>query len=357
MNVMITPPRLTGKSDRDKLVEMGSYLTKLANDLNIVLMNMGTSDAVMQRVNQALAAQGEKTITESSWNTIKSLIIKSADIIEVYQEKIGAELAGNYVAISEFGTFQEETNAKLEATSQGITQNYDNIQKIEINYNGLSSNVDGLNTDVGGLQLNYEGLSSSVGGLSANVDQITEDMGGISSNVEGLSANLDGLTERTDGIRNDFNNRVGDVEQNVNGLTDTVGGLSAGLGALEGDLEGLGADVGALSDAISNLSYSIIKVNAHINTGLLYYDSYGIPVYGMEVGQRTEVDGVEIFNKFARFTANRLSFYDQNGNEVAYISDRKLYIAHVEVLGSMLMGGFKDTVQADGSIVTKWIGV
>ena len=63
-----------------------------------------------------------------------------------------------------------------------------------------------------------------------------------------------------------------------------------------------------------------------------------------------------MFNKFARFTADKLSFYDQNGNEVAYISDRKLYITHVEVTGSFLMGGFSDTTEADGSIVTRWIG-
>lgn len=107
---------------------------------------------------------------------------------------------------------------------------------------------------------------------------------------------------------------------------------------------------------IETLEHSLIEVSANIKSGLLYYDDSGIPVYGVEVGQRTEIDGVEVFDKFARFISDRLSFYDQNGNEVAYISDRKLYITHVEVKGSFRMGGFVDTVLADGSIVTKWVG-
>ena len=65
---------------------------------------------------------------------------------------------------------------------------------------------------------------------------------------------------------------------------------------------------------------------------------------------------MEVFDKFARFTSDRLSFYDQNDNEVAYISDRKLYITHVEVKGTFSIGGFIDTVLSDGSIVTKWVG-
>ena len=107
--------------------------------------------------------------------------------------------------------------------------------------------------------------------------------------------------------------------------------------------------------------------NAHIKSGLLYYAGEdgteysseipnGAPVYGLEVGQRIVADGVETFNKYARFTANKLSFYDQNDNEVAYISDYKLYITYVEVIGSFKQGGFIDTTLGDKSVVTKWIG-
>ena len=108
------------------------------------------------------------------------------------------------------------------------------------------------------------------------------------------------------------------------------------------------------------------ETSAHVKTGLLGYTSGNVPVYGVEIGQRTEVDGSETFNKYARFTSDKLSFFDQGGNEVASVGDRKLSIAHAEITGdgtagstdygSFRQGGFVDTTQADGSIVTKWVG-
>lgn len=106
---------------------------------------------------------------------------------------------------------------------------------------------------------------------------------------------------------------------------------------------------------IDNLDFTVANVDAHIKTGLLYYDG-AIPVYGVEVGQKTAIDGVETFNKYARFTADRLSFYDQNDSEVAYISNYKLYIRNVEITSSIKIGGLKDSVTASGDVVSKWIG-
>jgi hypothetical protein len=65
---------------------------------------------------------------------------------------------------------------------------------------------------------------------------------------------------------------------------------------------------------------------------------------------------VEVFNKYARFSSDRLSFYDENDSEVAYISDYKLYIRNVEITSNFKIGGFIDTVLSDGGIVTKWVG-
>lgn len=114
-------------------------------------------------------------------------------------------------------------------------------------------------------------------------------------------------------------------------------------------------DLQQIINEVDGVVHSQIEVNAHINTGLLYYADDSTPVYGLEIGQRTEVGGEEVFNKYARFTADKLSFYDQNGNEVAYISDRKLYIDRIEVTGSYSQGGFEDKALPDGSIVTRWM--
>lgn len=107
---------------------------------------------------------------------------------------------------------------------------------------------------------------------------------------------------------------------------------------------------------IENLDYTLSNVNARIKSGLLYHDNDGLPVYGLEIGQRTTTEGEEIFNKYARFTSDRLSFYDQNGREVAYVSDYKLFIRSVEITSTYKIGGFEDTVMDNGDIVTKWVG-
>ena len=238
------PPRLTGGSDRSRLEEMGRYLHTLADQLNRVMMEGSVSGRTLSKDvenTRSLSKNVENTDPVSNWNAVKALILKSADIIEVYQEKISTALAGEYVASGDFGSFVEETNATLEANSTGMNQIYNDLQQI--------------------------------------------------------------------------------------------------------------------TGAFESLSYAMIEVNAHIRSGLLYTGEDGVPVYGLEIGQRTEIDGVETFHKFARFTADKLSFYDPNGTEVAYISDQRLHIAHAEIQSSMTMGGFRDMVQSDGSVVTRWIGV
>ena len=237
---MIRYPNIIGKSDAQKMEQMKSYLYQLADELNFQLDKTGNLMSGYPSTANETAKVAKKTDPVSTFNDIKALIIKSADIINAYYDEINTRLEGVYVAESDFGSYAEQTSADIEATSKEIEQVYKNLQVI--------------------------------------------------------------------------------------------------------------------STDIESLEYSMIEVNANIRSGLLYYDESGVPVYGLEIGQRTELDGTEIFNKFARFTSEKLSFYDQNGNEVAYISDRKLYITNIEVTGSFTQGGFVDTTLADKSIVTKWVG-
>lgn len=111
-----------------------------------------------------------------------------------------------------------------------------------------------------------------------------------------------------------------------------------------------------IEDLLDITVETLIKMQAHIKSGILYYDESGIPIYGIEIGQMNTVNGEEVFNKFAQFTSDRLSFYDINGNEVAYISDYKLYIADADISGSIKVGGYVETASADGGTITKWIG-
>lgn len=232
-------PNITATTEREQLLQVKSYLHQLVQELNWALSSIESGNVVAAKQTGVSSAVTKQELA-TSYNSLKSLIIKSAETVQAYSEEAERRYESLYVAQSDFGTFTEEANQLILENANAIESFYENVQEI--------------------------------------------------------------LTE------------------------------------------------------IDTLEHSLIEVNANIQSGLLYYDDSGVPVYGLEIGQKTKLDGEEVFDKFARFTSDRLSFYDQNDNEVAYISDRKLYITHVEVRGSFSMGGFVDTVMADGSIVTKWVG-
>lgn len=264
-------PKITGATEREQLTQVKSYLYQLAEQLQFALGNIDTSSQqgyVQTPQASTQTSQGyamtprivEPIDAHSTFNAVKGLIIKSADIIEAYYDEINSRLEGLYVAESDFGTFVQRTSQDIESNSTMVERSFTNVQEIT---GELSDKLRDMNTKV--------------------------------------DSNLESIVK-----------------------------------------------------AIENINSSIIEVNANIKSGLLYYEN-GIPVYGLEVGQRTMIDGVEVFDKFARFTSDRLSFFDQNDNEVAYISDRKLYINHVEIRGTLKMGGFVKTVLADRSIVKRWV--
>ena len=243
MSIDIRFPNITAPTEAGKLQQMQSFMYQLVEQLNWALNNIGTADstAVAQSRVTAPAASVANEDPVSTFNSIKGFIIKSADIVNAYYDKIDnlLKLSGNYVAQSDFGDFEEATLNLVSATDKQLRQDL--------------------------------------------VDKQT--------------------------------------------IYDENGNIKSEL-----------------------------LVNGHIYSGIIEYAMDGEAIVGIEIGQTTNRNGTESFTKFARFTADRLSFYDMNGIEVAYISDYKLYITHVEIRGSLKEGGYEDTITEGGGIVTKWVG-
>lgn len=252
MNIDIRKPNITASTAEGQLTQVKSYLAQLCEQLNWALSNIsggGQQGVVLVDKSNNVSVATDDETRAATFNSIKSLIIKSADIVEAYYDEISSRLEGKYVATSEYGTYTKETTQTINDNSEGTTREFTNIQQI---------------------------------------------------------------TSKLEGVADEF-----------------------------------------------------IKSQAYVHTGLLYYigangeetdHEEGTAVYGVEIRQvDTDENGEEVFNKFARFTADRLSFYDQNGQEVAYISDYKLHITHVEITGSISHGGFVTDV-SDG-IAIRWEGV
>ena len=158
---------------------------------------------------------------------------------------------------------------------------------------------------------------------------------------------------RVDAVGDDIKNNNDSLKKSIE---DVGGRVSVVTTLLEGAKSQIQGSIDDIKATVKKLQDTVLLTEGYIRTGELYRTDADIPVYGVEVGQFVEDNGVTVFRKYARFIAEKLSFFDANDNEVAYISDRKLYITQVEVKGSFLMGGFIDKIQSDGSIVTKWVG-
>lgn len=112
--------------------------------------------------------------------------------------------------------------------------------------------------------------------------------------------------------------------------SDKIDALFTNIQGINGTLEKIGEDLD-----------KVIATDAYIRAGELYYDESGAPVYGLEIGQTNTVDGEKVFDKFARFSANKVSFYDVNDVEVGYISDYMLFITNATITGNLGLGGYK----------------
>lgn len=224
--INILPPNLNGKNDAARLQQVSSYLFQMAEQLNYALTLMDDNAKEVKEQVVMLSQKSEAPAAETAKETfesIKALIIKSADIVSAYSETITRNLSGTYVAQSDFGTFRQETKQSITENASSIVRAFEDIESIE-------------------------------------------------------------------------------------------------------------SDVTGLRELVSN---------AWIKTGLLEDDAQGYPIYGVEVGQMVSEGGTDEFKKFARFTSDRLSFYDRNETEVAYVSDYVLHITQAEIPGGITLGRYK----------------
>lgn len=239
MNVDLRFPNITATNPSGQMAQMQSYMHQLVQQLNWALNTIGdaqsgnTSNVVINKPSEDVSPKE----AEDTFNSIKALIIKSADIVKAYEETIKSDFEGEYFADSDFGSYLEQTSRSIEENSKGVTEIYTNVQTI---------------------------------------------------------------TDKVDGIDED-----------------------------------------------------VRATNSYIKRGLLGNDKdTGEAVYGIAVGE-TDENGV--YKQYAWFTADKLTFFDESGNPVAYIGNGCLYILGASrFIGDVFFGGYKaDT--SDGVAFT-WVG-
>lgn len=154
MTTISQPPILSG-SDRQQLVQIRQYLYQMSRDLNLALNNL-TEDNFVNGVIPAPEGQDggsseqEKQEIKQKLSSLKSLIIKTADIVHAEMDMLEANLASTYVAQSAFGTFSEEINAQLAATAESVQQSIDYQAELTDSLHGVSEAFDRYVIETGG---------------------------------------------------------------------------------------------------------------------------------------------------------------------------------------------------------------
>lgn len=250
-------PNINAATEAGQLQQIRSYLYQFAEQMDWAMKTIESGQSeesvVLKNGGGSSSVSSAEKKAETNFNEIKSLIIKSADIVNAYAEKIDEilNLRGTYAAVADFGddgvaAYIQETSNKISATNANIVNSYTELQEL-------------------------------IGVVGADVEKI--------------------------------------------------------------------------------------KTNAYLKTGLLYHDDSGKGVYGLEIGQEDEFDGEVVFNRYARFTSGRLSFFNSSGTEIAYISGQTLYITEAKIEMLFLGRLTKDDSKFEGYRVDtsnglefKWVG-
>ena len=132
-------PNITAQDERGKLEQIRSYLYQFAEQLNWALNNIDSKAAdAAQKVEASTQQKNAVEQAQATFSEVKSLIIKSADIVNAYYEEINRRLEGVYVAESDFGTYKQETALEMSATSEDIKLLFGNQQVMQENVDGIT---------------------------------------------------------------------------------------------------------------------------------------------------------------------------------------------------------------------------
>ena len=140
----IRRPNITGNTPQEQLLQMRSSLYQISEQLNwafnTIQVGAGSPTVNVQQSTTSEATSPEEV--QNSFNEIKALIIKSADIVDAYYDKICQKLEGEYKGLSDFGNFYQKTTAYLEANPTEALVKFTNLQSIQNTLDKIGEELD-----------------------------------------------------------------------------------------------------------------------------------------------------------------------------------------------------------------------
>ena len=124
-------PNITGETPEAQLAQIKSFLYSTIEQLNYALTVTDKATATLtQKVEKAVDTSSPEKKAESTFNEIKNMIIKDADIVSSYKEEITKEYDGKYVAIGKLGTYEENIRSSITEGPDGINVQLKSLKEI-----------------------------------------------------------------------------------------------------------------------------------------------------------------------------------------------------------------------------------
>ena len=349
--------------------ELDGYVAAVEGDVNALDTSLKTTkqelQSTVENTKNELSGSINSTKTElsSTINSTKEELAGNINNVKTNLEEsldtAKTELSGSIDSAKskltgDINTAKSELAGNINSTKEELTGSIDNAKS------QLTSDINSAKEELSGSIDNAKSeLTGRVNDVDSDLQDTKSEVNGriddTNGSVAGLGAGLNDANSRLAEVDKDLQDTKAVVTDSIQGVQDRVTGVNALLEDAKAQLNGSLDDLEAY---VSGLKQTIIGVTAYLKSGLIDYTDVGIPVYGLEIGQsvRDEVAGTEVFNKYARFTSEKLSFFDSNGIEVAYISDKKLFIKMAEITVSLKIGGLISLVMPNGDVVEKWVG-
>lgn len=122
----IAPPLLSG-SERQQIQQLRDYLFAIHKQLATAMNNLDVSNFSEGTMAQIAAAAGNvggvtREALSQQAATLKSLIVRTADVVYEEMDRLTVELESKYLAVSDFGEYAETVSTNITATAAAVEQ-------------------------------------------------------------------------------------------------------------------------------------------------------------------------------------------------------------------------------------------
>lgn len=190
------------------------------------------------------------------------------------------------------------------------------------------------------------GFKTTVESIGSDVKNTSSIDGGLKSQVIALKQNINTLVRDLNQTKSEIISINGDLSQ-VSTVLQTVEALQTQISKIEGDVEKVSTltqtadqfriDLKSAVDGLKELS-DVVSENQ--NTLLSYFDfQYDALTIGLSSS-----------NIKLRLAHNRIYFLKDDNEEVAYLSEGKLYVTDAQFLNSLVLGNFEFVPRNNGNL-------